>query len=154
MERPIRLHLGCGQGEYRKWWPGWVNLDDEVDVRNLPYKDVSNIEAIHLLEHLDRTEVPNILAHWYDILEPGGKLALEMPSMDKIAQMIVDGENNLRMTLWGIFGLDQGPGMLHKWCYTTRELRIILKKAGFRDIRFPDPHYHIIKRDLRVEAIK
>lgn len=151
MASPVRLHLGCGA----KWWPGYVNLDDEVDLLDLPYSEVDEIHAIHLFEHLPRLEIVKYLTHWHEILRPGGKLVLEMPCMDKIANMIVQGCEDPRLTLLGIFGdeREENPLMLHKWCYTQKELGQLLTEAGF-SVKFQEPHYHIKDRDMRVEAIK
>ena len=151
MEKPLRLHLGAGD----KYWPGWINLDADTDLLNLPYESVDEIHAIHLFEHFWRSESPLYLVHWFEILKEGGKLVLEMPSMDKIAQMIVDGEQEPRMTLLGIFGDERtnNPLMLHHWCYTEAELTFLLTKAGFK-VEFMEPVFHYAVRDLRVEAVK
>lgn len=155
---PIRLNLGCGQeGMGQKYFPGWKNHDSEVDMLKLPYErnSVDEIAVIHMFEHLSHEKVQDYLAHWFDILKPGGLLAIEIPSMDKIAKMILDGEENHRLTLLGIFGDERynEPLMLHKWCYTNREIQWLLESAGF-ETEFKEPVFHIAKRDLRIEGRK
>lgn len=154
MERPIRLHLGAGD----KYWPGFINCDlhGNQDYNCfLPEIDrADEIHAIHLFEHLSRLEVPTVLSNWRDALVDNGLLVLEMPSMDKIAKLITEGVTNQRLTLLGIFGdpRDPKPDMMHQWCYTNRELEQILTQAGFHEIQFMEPIYHIAQRDLRVEC--
>lgn len=152
MERPLRLNLGNGD----KFWPGFNNCDKNGYL--LIYSDypetVDEIHAIHLFEHLNRLDVSQALKDWKGMLKPNGLLVLEMPSMDKIAQMIVDGEKSQRLTLLGIFGnpKDEKPDMMHHWCYQNWELEQILTEAGFHQIDFMEPVYHMTQRDLRVEC--
>ena len=130
-ERPIKLHLGCGN----KHWPGFKNHDSETDLRSLPYDDcsVDEIHLIHVFEHLPRAKIGFYLAEWRRVLKPGGLLVLEMPCLDKIARMILDGEENYQMTLFGLFGdATKGPLMEHKWCYTEKELKLVMEGAGFQ----------------------
>ena len=158
METTIRLHLGSGFYH----WPGFINVDTQgnPDVKcdfikgELQGEPVDEIHAIHLFEHLPRVEVENVLKRWRNLLKPEGLLVMEMPSLDKIAQLIVDGETNQRMTTLGIYGdpNDPKPFMMHEWGYQEWELAAILTNCGFRDIIFNEPVYHIARRDLRVEC--
>ena len=160
MERPIRLHLGSGR---HPWPSNWVDIDleGEVDIKHdvtkLPmFEDgsVDEIQAIHLFEHLPRLEVEIVLKEWKRVLKIGGKLVLEMPSMDKIAQLIVNGEKNLRLTLLGIFGDPRdGALMQHQWCWTNDEIEELFKTCGL-EVAFTEPVFHISDRDFRVEATK
>ena len=156
----LRLHVGCGS----KHWPGgFVHVDKygeaeiEADLRELPFEAscVDEIHAIHCIEHIPRMDVDAMMNKWYRILKPGGALFIEVPCMNKIAQMIVDKEKNLRLTMLGIFGdpRDPLPGMMHGWCYTQEELTDILIQAGF-SVSEAEPKFHIAKRDMRLEARK
>jgi ubiquinone/menaquinone biosynthesis C-methylase UbiE len=156
----MRINLGAGD----KYWPGFVNCDaySDVDVRceayPMPFATDSADElwAIHLLEHLHRKDVGAALTEWFRVLKQGGRLVLELPSLDKIAQLIVLGEKNLRMTVMGLFGdpRDEKPGMMHHWAWSQAELIEVLTGVGFERVTFPDPAFHILERDQRVEAYK
>lgn len=156
----MRLHLGCGQ----HLWPGWVNVDahgepDIVsDCRKLPFDAdyADEIQAIHFIEHVPRMQLESMLSDWNRVMKPGGKLVVEIPSLDKIAAMIVAGEKNLRLTLLGIFGdpRDPRPGMLHSWAYTKAEIATALEQCGFERIEFMEPKFHLPARDMRIEAVK
>ena len=86
----MRLNLGCGQ----KRWPGFVNVDiDQGDAhcdisQPLPFSDVDEIHAIHVIEHFWRWTVPEILANWIGVLKPGGMLVLECPCFEKVCTFL------------------------------------------------------------------
>jgi ubiquinone/menaquinone biosynthesis C-methylase UbiE len=128
------------------------------DIKELPFESnyASEIQAHHVLEHLHRRDAGPALYEWYRVLKPKGKIVLEMPCLDKIAKMIVDGEKNQRLTVLGLYGdpRDPKPGMLHQWGYTIGELTELLSGIGFREIEFKEPVFHIARRDMRCEAVK
>jgi len=157
----VRLHLGCGD----KIWPGgFVNCDlhaeadVRVDCKKLPFDAdyADEIHSIHFVEHVPRMDLENMLIDWHRVLKPGGKIYLELPCMNKMAQHIVNGETNMRMTLLGIFGdpRDPKPGMMHQWAYTKEELTEVLRQAGFYDVEVKEPCFHVSERDMRLEARK
>jgi ubiquinone/menaquinone biosynthesis C-methylase UbiE len=156
----LRVHLGCGD----KYWPGFVNVDGftdcdiQSDIKKLPFKDgeVSEIHLIHVFEHIHRMDCEGALKDWNRCLKDGGKLVIEVPCLDKIAQMIVDGEKNLAFTLFGLFGdvrLNR-PEMLHQWCWSKKELKEVLEANGFVNIEVVEPLFHYPIRDIRVVAYK
>jgi predicted SAM-dependent methyltransferase len=160
VEAITRVHLGSG----RHSWPNAVNVDydERADivgpVDRLPtFEDesVDEIYAIHLFEHLERLKIGEALGEWRRVLKKGGKLILEMPCLDKIAQMLVEGETNIKMTLFGIFGdvTEPSPYMRHQWCYTIKELQAVLEANGFA-VEVTDAIYHVPTRDMRATAIK
>lgn len=156
----LRLNLGSG----RHCWPNAYNvdLDPRADIQatvdNLEtFKDgvVDEIYAIHLFEHLPRLDLSHYLDEWKRVLKDGGKLVLEMPCLDKIAQMILEGEENCAFTLFGLYGdiREESPYMRHQWCYTKKEIARILTGSGF-DVEVTESVYHVNRRDMRVIAIK
>jgi predicted SAM-dependent methyltransferase len=157
-----RVRLNIGSGIHR--WPGFVNCDaygdaDVItDCKKLPFETdyADEIHAIHFVEHIPRLEIDNMFVNWHRVLKRGGKLCIEVPCLNKMAQMILDGEKNIRMTLLGIFGdpRDPKPGMMHAWSYTQEELSEILRQAGFENIQVMEPKFHFPRRDMRIEATK
>lgn len=157
----LDLHLGCGQ----KIWPGFVNVDQyaaRADVRcdctalTFETGSVDSLYAIHLLEHLHRGDADVALKDWARVLKPGGVLVLELPCLNKIAQLLVDGEPDIRMTVLGLYGdpRDPAPAMLHKWGWSREELTQALTQVGLEQVEVTEPVFHFPKRDMRVSARK
>lgn len=57
------------------------------------------------------------------------------------------------LPLWGD-PKHKAPEMTHKWGYFRADMDLILKAAGFIDIKHEDARYHFPFRDMRVTAIK
>lgn len=76
----MKLNLGCGLA-YR---PGCLNIDSSersvadvvADVSELPHGDntVDEIEAMQLIEYFDLVHCRYVLAEWYRVLVPSGRL--------------------------------------------------------------------------------
>ncbi len=159
-EKKIRLNIGAGN----KYWPGFINIDrhgdqDVVsDAFPLPFTTdyADEIWAIHIFEHLHRSEAGKALYEWFRVLKPGGKLVLELPCLDKIAQLIVNGEQNQRLTTFGLYGdpRDEKPDMMHQWGWSKNEIIDTLSNVAFTNITIMEPFFHIAARDMRIEAYK
>ncbi len=160
--QPVRIQVGSGLTTF----PGksWINCDRhgdpdvKCDAFPLPFDTdfADEIWAIHLLEHLHRAEAGQALYEWFRVLKPGGKLVIEVPCLDKIAQLIVDGEKNIRLTTMGLFGdpRDPKPDMLHKWCWSKMELTDTLVGVNFCNIQVNEPIFHMAQRDMQITARK
>jgi SAM-dependent methyltransferase len=164
----ISVHLGSG----KKHWPGWVNLDAfrgqghvdlTADVHALPLKTGSAVRAaaIHVVEHLWRWEVPEILREWRRILAPGGQLILELPCMDRVFHYIRTLEAGtpkvlLQMTAWAFWGDPKyrDPSMMHRWGYFRSELIQVMQQAGFERVQEAPTRYHRKDRDMRIVGWK
>lgn len=156
----MKLHLGCG----RKKWDGFVNCDlshsdVDCDIRVLPFDDDSaeEIHAIHVVEHFFITEIQDVLAEWRRVLKPGGLMVIELPCWDKVVEHIRKGSPD-NFTRWPLFGEPSthkgGVPALHKWCYSTEEMRRLLDFCGFRNIVSETPKFHQPSRDMRFIACK
>ena len=171
-EGSILLNLGCGDIH----WDGWINVDAhvggwkvaakpdvEADITDLPFGDnyADVIVAIHVIEHFYKWEVPDVLEEWKRVLKPGGKLILELPSMEKVFSYIANAmDRKIPMSgtfsflpLWGDPSF-KDPAMMHKWGYFFAMLRQDLVKAGFDAVTLEKPRYHFPNRDMRVVAVK
>lgn len=170
----MRLNVGCG-GRIIEGYTGVdavprpaANIVAPADKIPLPDGSCEEVMAIHLFEHLVPWEAPIALAEWYRLLQPGGKLVLEMPDLKKCCQnvltilaggRIMAGKHPNQAGMWGLYGDDrlEDPYMLHRWGYTFQTIKPLLEAVGFQKITEHATIYHPIGRhvrDFRVEAIK
>ena len=159
---------------------GWITIDA---VKDADYKIVvpplpaeiramkfERVEAIHFWEHLYHWQAVQLASEIYEVLEPGGKLILELPNLIKCCEYVAGAKDiplsnaaprqpDPRFTVWGIFGAQDDPKCVgdihqaHKWGYTPASIQLMLKEAGFDRVDFPPTHSKP-GRDMRVEAFK
>jgi SAM-dependent methyltransferase len=163
----IRLNLGCGN----KILAGYINCDlsgnysdinpdVSCDIRKLPFNDdyADEVLAVHVLEHFYVWEVEDILNEWIRVLKPGGKLIVELPSLDKIINSFIrfDGRPPINIGMWGLYGEPRykDEKMCHRWCYSESSLAALLQTVGLTKIKSMIPKFHVAIRDMRMEAIK
>lgn len=167
----MKINLGCGH----RHLPGFVNVDMpdnwakklpdvSADIsQRLPFDDgvADEVHAYHVLEHMWRWQVPEILQDWARVLKPGGLMVLEMPCLDKIlhymhASMRADVEMDPRLSIWGMYGDPRyrSEAMTHKWCYAQQEAIRVMQDAGLTDVCVRVPQTHVAIRDMRVEGTK
>jgi predicted SAM-dependent methyltransferase len=139
----LRLHVGCGG----RVLPGYTHVDvvphEHVDiiadVRRLPESfdegSVDEIYACHVLEHVSRHEVADVLAGMYRILAPGGTLRIAVPDIGKAMQMYVDKRVRLFPDLYGLlWGGQRSPHDFHHAGFDSETLREMMRREGFESI--------------------
>jgi ubiquinone/menaquinone biosynthesis C-methylase UbiE len=158
-------NLGCGN----KRWTGWINIDlsDDADLqsdlRSLPIESESAdaVAAIHVLEHFYHWEAKDLLMEWKRILKPGGKMILELPCLNRIADYlgwcVANNKDILPfMSLTALYGDPRykDPAMCHKWGWFEQPLDQLLKSLEFKSVTFMQARYHFPFRDMRFECVK
>lgn len=163
-EVTMKLYLGCAMppfheqhlgvmGDPEEWT--WVDLFvshpkikkwDASTLEEVEDGTVEKIYASHLLEHLEHGRLPEILGVWNRKLKEGGKIVLNVPDLVWLCEQVekfekgetlggyyyrFDGEHGL---LSVAFGSQSHPGEYHKSAFTSRSLRELLEKAGFKEI--------------------
>lgn len=151
----VRLNVGSGTRPR----PGWINIDVgphadlRLDVRRgLPFPDGSCAElyAEHVLEHFAYPgEVERILADWFRVLAPGGRLSVGVPDsawpLDAYTRAESDYFGWCRAQTWqppwvetrldqiNYHFRQQSPdlGGAHLYAYDWETLRARLEAAGF-----------------------
>lgn len=170
----VRLNLGCGD----KLLPGYINVDvapgrggkapDVVaDIRVMgPFGPdcADEIMAIHVIEHIDRWEVVEVLRRWLAVLKPGGRLVLETPNLISACRALLadplkaarSGKTG-QMSMWPLYGDPswQDPLMMHKWLYTPQSLGEVMHEAGFVRIKQAPAQFKLKEpRDMRLVGSK
>lgn len=169
-----RLNLGCGS----KILDGYVNVDVapsrngkapdvQCDItQRLPFDEgsVDEVLTIHVVEHLWRWEVVDILKEWTRVLKPGGKMVVECPNLKTACEMFLKDVRNSagagresQKTMWVLYG-DPGwkdPLMCHRWGYTPASLMAVMSEAGLVGLRQEPAQFHMREpRDMRVVGEK
>ncbi len=136
----MKLNLGCG-GDHKR---GHLNVDAFDDTiadkimpaTNLQFDDntVEEILMSQVIEHFGIARSIYALSECFRVLQPGGKLILEMPDIQESFKIYLNGEREDRKYIlpW-IYGVDM-PGMQHRFCFPGDLLREELEKIGFTDI--------------------
>lgn len=156
----VRLNIGCG--EVKEF--GYVNIDlhdknadVKMDARSLKYPDgsVDEIYSSHLLEHIGKFEVLQVLKEWSRVLKAGGILKMNLPNLEWCLKNWLAQPEDKR---WGInldmiFGLQSNPGEYHKTGFSKAHLECYLRQAGLDDIKIAD-HWSHSQQCFYVEAVK
>jgi len=138
VERPLRLHIGCGQQAIADW----INIDNQalpgvdqvLDVRReLPYANVASIYAEHFLEHLSLDDGLGFLRACRRVLAPSGVLRLSTPNLDWVLATHYRGpavpEEDGRLDCLRLNRAFHGWG--HQFLYNRPMLLGALRSAGF-----------------------
>lgn len=136
----MKLHLGCGS----KILEGFINVDarpfdsvitDDVTTLSL-FKSGSTdlIYACHVLEHICRHEINNVLKRWFEILKPGGTLRVAVPDFDQVVHLY---KNNVPIEdlIGFLYGGQDYDFNFHRYCWNFESLEKDLKNAGFFSVR-------------------
>jgi len=163
----MKVFLGCSQNIR----PGWLNVDlyprsetvIKDDARTLAtFRDgsITELESLHLIEHISHRDVPKMLRHWRRAMAPGGKLSVECPDILAIAREYVawheagwtwtDSAANRFVkkpasalshrswhTLFG--GTHEHPGQMNGSWWDAPRLVMELKEAKFVSVRAEAP---------------
>jgi len=154
----MKIHLGCGV----RYIDGWQNIDwsDKYKVDHklnigtqpLPFEDgvASEVISSHLIEHLTRWEGIYHLNEIYGVLGEGGELLLSFPDLAKIVQCY-HGKRPSPFNITGddtwlvraIFETQIDETIVHKYGYTDKTMRSLLKTVGFKDVEEIKEHVEI-----------
>ena len=137
----MKLHIGAGE----RYLPGYKHLDiidrphiDYVcDIRDLSRfadETVVEIYACHVLEHVNRHEILDMLKEWHRVTMRGGVLRLAVPDFKAIVDEYISG-GTLDSVLGLLYGGQDYEYNFHYQTYDLDRLSILLTKAGFGNIK-------------------
>lgn len=159
-----KLYLGCAKPPFHKQhlevlgdphtWT-WVDLYvkhpkiknwDATKLSEVKNNSIEQIYASHLLEHFPQIEIKKILKIWFNKLEKGGKLILNVPDIVWAAEKIIEHDKGKKlkgyytqfdeihglMTI--IYGSQVHMGEYHKSGFSKKFLYKTLNEIGFRKV--------------------
>jgi len=135
----MKLHIGCG----KKYISGYKHLDvidfDHIDfvcdTRKLTMiedESVSEIYACHILEHVERDQVLDVLHEWNRVLKVGGVLRVAVPDFEAVVAEYQENKN--LMSFQGLlYGGQTYDYNFHHVAFDAIALEQFLVNAGFVD---------------------
>lgn len=113
-----------------------VRPDVRCDLRAIPELYTGTFDVVHsrhVLEHFARREAPAVVAHWAQLLVPGGELIIRVPNIGWAIERFLDEEASAaeRAYAWDQFyGAQRTPYDFHKNGFTERKLAALLRTAA------------------------
>lgn len=136
----MKLHIGCG----KKFLPGYKHVDvinyDHIDfvcdarhLKMIEDKSVSEIYACHILEHVERGEVKDVLFEWNRVLRSKGIIRIAVPNFEAVVEEYL--ENRDLVCFQGLlFGGQTYDYNFHHVAFDYDLLKKYLKDTGFSGI--------------------
>ena len=144
------VHLGSGGLHI----DGFLNLDADFAIdcdlvarsEHLKFArgSIGTLYASHLFEHVARGRVADVLANWFSVLQPGGKLYLCVPDLEVLFRLYLEslptcdteaGRERADLVARVIYGGQTDRYDFHFFGYSLTTMRIWLEAAGFTNIR-------------------
>ena len=138
----VLVHIGCG----KKNSPEFINVDAQAfahvhivtdDITSLAdFRDgtVDLVYMCHVLEHIKRNDLKNVLSEMKRILKDGGVLRLSVPDFDRLVEVYNASGNNIESISHQLMGGQDSEYNIHYSVFNHSRLSQLLKEVGFREI--------------------
>lgn len=137
----LKIHLGAGEVNLQ----GWINIDarkfthihlvsDGFDLSGFKDASIDEVYTSHVLEHFSFEESEKFIEKIYNILRPGGLFRISVPDIEKLLDLYKE-QKKLGIIKKAIMGGQNYPNDFHKSIYDFNELKIILEKNNFKNIK-------------------
>lgn len=156
----MKLNLGCGYNRLE----GWLNLDASpasaadrlmpAHYLDFPAASAAEIRAAQLAEHLGFFRTKYFLSECWRVLEPGGRLLLETPHIEKTFEIFLAGDHQVKEAALGWVYGSETPGMGHAYCFPAPLLEELLAESGFAVERREEFFFQPARPALRFLAVK
>lgn len=160
-----RLNLGCGDKKFE----GFVNIDIRPDVNpdicmniadlsRFGEKTIDYILVHDALEHFPHRKVWAVLKEWVRVLRVGGRIEIQVPSIDRIYKdrnKLINkygGDSSLRFSQL-LFGGQTYRANFHYVCFTLEFFKLIETKLGMRIVQY-FPEVGLYNHKVILERVK
>ena len=152
----VLVHIGCG----KKNSPEFINIDAQPfahvhivtdDITSLAdFRDgtVDLVYMCHVLEHIKRDYLKDVLSEMKRILKNDGVLRLSVPNFDRLVEVYNASGNTIESISRQLMGGQDSEYNIHYCVFNYQRLSELLSKAGFREALSWDPdncRYHNFK---------
>lgn len=143
----VLLHIGCGDIDA----PGFINVDaqpyphvhhvrdDITDLAMFADASADLVYMCHVLEHVPRRQILDVLAEMRRVLRPGGVLRISVPDFDRLVDIYCSTGRDPDRVIDPLLGSHANAYDVHYWIFTRASLSAILMRAGFDAVRDWDP---------------
>ena len=152
----VLVHIGCG----KKNSPEFINVDARPlahihiitdDITSLPDFDDGTVDLVymcHILEHIKRKDLKNVLSEMKRALKDGGVLRLSVPDFDRLIEVYNNSGKDINTISRQLMGGQDSEYNIHYSVFNHRRLSELLREVGFREVVSWDPdncQYHNFK---------
>ena len=152
----VLVHIGCG----KKNSPEFINVDARPfahvhivtdDITSLPDFSDGTVDLVymcHILEHIKRNDLKDVLLEMKRVLKDGGVLRLSVPDFDKLIDVYNDSGKDINTISRQLMGGQDNEYNIHYSVFNHQRLSELLKEVGFKKIVSWDPdncRYHNFK---------
>ena len=152
----VLVHIGCG----KKNSPEFINVDARPfahvhivtdDITSLPDFSDGTVDLVymcHILEHIKRNDLKDVLSEMKRVLKDGGVLRLSVPDFDKLIDVYNDSGKDINTISRQLMGGQDNEYNIHYSVFNHQRLSELLKEVGFKKIVSWDPdtcRYHNFK---------
>lgn len=142
------LHIGCGEINS----PEFINLDARpmphvhIVSKNIfqlgliPDASLDMIYMSHVLEHVPRAQVLQVIKEMGRVLKADGLLRISVPDFDHIVHIYVASGNEISSIAPALMGGQDYAFNFHYSIFNRNHLAGLLEKGGFREIQTWDPN--------------
>jgi predicted SAM-dependent methyltransferase len=144
----VKLNLGCGSDKRI----GYINIDVREEVNpdlkldlekemlsSFGDETIDEIIAKDFIEHLSFRRVEAFVKDCYRVLKKGGKIYIQTPDLEAIAEKVILNPNfkfgeleGWKAISYWVYGAQDYPENTHKSGFTIPTLRKLLESIGFK----------------------
>ncbi len=152
----VLLHIGCGEINS----PEFINIDarplahvhivtdDITSLGDFGDESVDLVYMCHILEHIKRDGLVDVLTQIKRVLKKGGVLRISVPDFDRLVEVYNASGKDINSICPQLMGGQDYPYNFHYCVFNHRYLSELFEKAGFQDVAPWDPYncqYHNFK---------
>ena len=152
----VLLNIGCGE----KTSPEFINIDARplahihivtdniMSLENFSDETVDLIYMSHVLEHVKRNDLKNVLTEMKRVLRKNGVLRLSVPDFDRLTDVYNASGKDITAISQQLMGGQDNEYNIHYSVFNRQYLTKLLKKIGFQEVVEWDPdncRYHDFK---------
>lgn len=138
----VLVHIGCGE----KNSPEFINVDarpfahvhivtdDITSLSDFSNGTVDLVYMCHILEHIKRNDLKDVLSEMKRLLKDGGVLRLSVPDFDKLIDVYNDSGKDINTISRQLMGGQDSEYNIHYSVFNYQRLSDLLKEVGFQNV--------------------